>query len=158
MDASQKRLNDNWDALDQLAEFERINKKQGTGGLIMGNAPSLVTWASSDLQRMEQITQDMSIKLSGALKGAVSDKEGDRIIKALPSVTKSGRANQAGMALVRRALQRANDFEQRRMESFADGTQVQFMRQWDAYRNDVGVGEDITFDQYISMPVIKGRR
>lgn len=147
-DAATQRMNDNASALDQLSQFEALNKQHSTGGAILGNAPGLVTWASGDLQAMEGISQDMSIKLSGALKGAVSDKEGERILKALPSIRQSPRANAMAIQRIRRALQRANDFETRRLEAIAGGGQIQFAREWDAYRNSVSIDEDKSFDDW----------
>jgi len=145
-----QRVQANANALDNLTEFENLNAKQPTGGLILGNRPELQTWANQNLQKMESLTQEMRIKLSKALPGAVSDKEGDAIMRSLPSVRTGAKANKFTAGRIRRALARANEYETLKLEAMAQGNQVPFMREWDAYRNAVSIDKDTTFDEWKS--------
>jgi hypothetical protein len=147
-DAASQRVEKNAQAKAQLAQFLKLNYQRGTGGPIMGNVPGLVKWSSSALTDMEAITQNLSIDLSGALKGAISDKEGDRLLASLPSIKHLGKANQQIIRRLDRALDRASDFETRRLEAIAQGDQVPFMTEWNAYRDAISIDKDTTFDQW----------
>lgn len=149
-EASMSRVQDAGTLNDQLSEFEMLNGRTSTGGLI-NNIPVVAgarRIGSADVQRMEAITQDMSIKLSALLKGAVSDKEGERIIKSLPSVLNAREANARTIASVRRAVARVNDYETQKLEAISQGRQVDFARDWSAYVNSVSVDNNMTYSEW----------
>lgn len=148
-DKATQRMQKNEATKALLGKFTDINNVQRTGGLILGNAPDAVKWANGTWQTMDAITQQLSIDLSGALKGAVSDKEGARILATLPSIRNKRDANTKIAATLSRALDRANNYEINRLEAMANGTQTQFARDWDAYRNAVSVyASDQTFEDW----------
>lgn len=139
--------------LAQIDQFEQMNASQGTGGILLNTpiAGAIRRWMDGDLQAMDAITQDMSIKLSSALKGAISDKEGARIIAAIPSIYNKQGANTATIARIRAALQRGQERRQAELEALAAGGVqggIKFNDQWNKYINSTPVESNITFAQW----------
>jgi murein DD-endopeptidase MepM/ murein hydrolase activator NlpD len=157
MDAAQARMGANQEAAAKLAQFERLNRQRGTGGALGIPGVGKVAGMFGTTGQMEALTQSLSIALSGALKGAISDKEGERILASLPSIGKPGNQNVAIIRDAQNALKRANEYEQFRMESFANGSQINFNRSWSKYTNDVPLGSAMTYEQYMSLPRVGGR-
>lgn len=149
-DQAMTRMRDNGTVLDRLGEFERLLDSTDTGSGMDRLAPGVTSWLDSDRQTLESITQELSIAASGALKGAISDKEGDRILAMLPSIRRSPESNRQGIAMLRNAAERANSLEVLRLEAMANGTQVDFAREWNAYIDAVSVAQPTTFEEWKS--------
>ena len=143
------RINSNAGAIATLDAFAQRQAQTRTGGLIRGNAPGLVSWGDSDLQVLDSLSNLLVLTKTGDMKGALSDKDVLFLTKVVPSIRQTKSANNDIIRHARNLLQRANDFEQARLEAFAQGDQVNFSKEWSAYSSSVDSnGEYTSFDEW----------
>lgn len=153
-ETSGAQIQANQDALDQVQRFKELNAKRSTGGMLLSSpAAGLETWRDGDLQAMDGISQSLRIALSKAIPGAISDKEGDAILKSILTTKVGKRANDFAAQRIEAALNRSNDYQTHKLEAMAAGQQVPFIQKWSAYRDSIPVTDPVTFDEWLSkMP------
>lgn len=127
-------------AIYNLDQFQSILDRQKTGGFTLGNAPGLVSWSNTDLQTMRTITNQLALLSSSTMKGSLSDKDREFLLNTVPNISKTGRANRADIVRMKGILQRSNDYADGVIRAQADGTQMDFLTNWNAFSRSVPVG------------------
>lgn len=137
--------------IDATNEFEKILKDAGvqSGGAVLGNIPGAVRWSSTNLQRLEAISNELALTKAEAMKGALSDKDVAFLQSMVPSIRRTRRANIEDIARMRRIAQNAIRFQQGKVDGMANGNARDFARSWFAYKAAVP-DSSVTYDDWVA--------
>lgn len=138
--------------ISDLQQFVAINEKSSTGGLAF-NTPGfggVYGVLDTNIQQMRAITERIAPMMRQAGQGSMSDKDLAAFRSSVPNVQNNTDANRHVAARLINGMSRMNDFERNKLEAVANGTQVQFMRDWEAFRNAVPVDSGKTFEEWHS--------
>jgi hypothetical protein len=135
--AQQQRIAQNDDTISMLERFGQLNTKTGTGGISRVVPDSWLGSWNGDRAEMRGITEKLATLVRQAGSGAMSDKEQDAYRAAVPNINNFGSANKKVQERLILGAKRMNDYERLTFEAAADGRQVDFMKEWRAYRNNV---------------------
>lgn len=137
--------------IDATDEFEKILKDAGvqSGGAVLGNIPGAVRWSSTNLQRLEAISNELALTKAEAMKGALSDKDVAFLQSMVPSIRRTRRANIEDIARMRRIAQNAIRFQQGKVDGMANGNARDFARSWFAYKAAVP-DSSVTYDDWVA--------
>lgn len=157
-DATGQRIQQNEQTINDLQEFMTINAKQRTGGYPMSNewTASLIKPSNDALKSMEAITQKLAPMMRQAGQGSMSDKDLAGFKQSVPNIQSSATTNKnTGNRLIK-GLLRVNDYEQHKLESMSDGTQNNFVHEWDLFRKSVSIDSGKSFEDWkASLPAVK---
>jgi hypothetical protein len=150
-DAMQK--NDN--IIASVDAFMKKNEQQETGGMVLNTGAGnwLGRSMNSNLQEMDSLVHNLAPQLRQAGQGSMSDRDLQLFEQSIPNIGMSYKANVARAGQIRAFVGRMNDFETHKLQAASDGTGVNFLKDWSAYRQSVPVlGKDgtpnISFDEW----------
>lgn len=138
--------------ISDLQQFAAINEKSSTGGIAF-NTPlvgGMYGVLDTNVQQMRAITERIAPTMRQAGSGAMSDKDLAAFRSSVPNVQNNADANRAVAARLVNSMSRMNDFERNKLEAVANGTQVQFMKDWETFRNAVPVNSGKTYEEWHS--------
>jgi hypothetical protein len=135
-DAVQK--NDN--IVASIDSFMDVNKDHETGGLIL-NSPigGVYRVTHPSVQQMDSLVHNLAPQLRAAGQGSMSDRDLKLFEQSIPNTGMPYETNQKRAVQFKAFVGRMNDFEINKVQAAADGTGVNFMRDWSTYRNSVPV-------------------
>jgi hypothetical protein len=157
---STNRMNNLDDIVNQVGAFMELNEKNPTGGMLMNAPTGAGEWfarnLNSNTQAMDAITQKIAPLMRQAGQGSMSDKDLAGFVRSVPNIKNTVKANRLAADRLKLGIQRMNDFEINKLKAAGDGRQVEFLQEWNAYKNQVPFDKGISFDDWkASVPQYK---
>lgn len=128
---------------NQIDAFMELNTKHpnATGGMVMNMPTGAGDWFARNLnqttQSLDQITRDIAPRMRQAGQGSMSDRDLQMFERSVPNIKATFKTNQQAAARLKAGIARMNDFELHKLEAAAGGRQVDFLKEWTAYKNAV---------------------
>lgn len=157
-DATGQRIQQNEQTINDLQSFMDMNSKQTTGGPVLGSGigAGFVKQFNNNLQQMDSITQKLAPMMRQAGQGSMSDKDLAGFKQSVPNIGSTAVTNKRTGARLVNGFRRVNDYEQHKIESMADGTQNNFVHEWEMFRQSVSIDSGKSFEQWkASIPTVK---
>lgn len=152
-------INANEGAIGQFQRFLELNKRQGTGGLVL-NTPVVGSTFSSynnDLSEMKSIANKTTLsEIGGSLGVAISDGDRKFISESNIAIGSPGNANGKVARAAIAGLRRKNDYLNEFQSAQIDDTQADFYKEWRVFAEStpivkngrVATTEPITFQEW----------
>lgn len=148
-DAGVKSVQKNDELIGMLEQYKQVNKKVRTGGMmavpLLG--PTLKYFGAGGYGELDAITQKIvpSLRVAGDI---LSDSDKVLYMNSVSNIRQRQPVSDKVADRVIRFARRSNEFERAKIESMTDGSQGNFLREWDAYKRAVSLDKDVSFPQW----------
>jgi hypothetical protein len=150
---STKAINQNNGLAGLVDNFMSENGKyQDTGGMVLNNGmgSKISRTLNGNLQTMDSITHQLAPMIRQQGQGSMSDRDLEMFERAIPSIGNNYDTNVKRASQFKQYVSRMNDFETRKLEAAANGNQIEFLKNWETYRNAVPVSSGKSYDDWVS--------
>jgi hypothetical protein len=136
--------------VDNFMEYN--GKQQDTGGLVLnsGVGSGISRALNSNLRTMDSITHQLAPMIRQKGQGSMSDRDLEMFERAIPNIANDYKTNVARAQQFKSYVSRMNDFETHKLQAAADGSNVQFLKSWEMYKNAVPVSSGKSYDDWIA--------
>jgi hypothetical protein len=144
------RIMQNDDIGNNIRTFIDLNSKTDTGGMLM-NAPGgawMGTAGNPNLRSMDAITNKIAPLMRQAGQGSMSDRDLQKFENSVPNIKATRETNAKTADRLLKGIARMNDFETQKVQAAAEGRQVEFMHEWNTYKQQVPYEKGISFDDW----------
>lgn len=148
-----KAINNNNSLAGLVDNFMAENGKyQDTGGMVLNNGAgsAISRTLNGSLQTMDSINHQLAPMIRQAGQGSMSDRDLEMFERAIPSIKNNYETNVKRAAQFKQYVSRMNDFETRKLEAAANGNQIEFLKNWEAYRQAVPVESGKSYDEWVA--------
>jgi hypothetical protein len=150
---STKAINQNNGLAGLVDNFMSENSKyQDTGGMVLNNSfgSGISRTLNGNLQTMDSITHQLAPMIRQQGQGSMSDRDLEMFERAIPSIGNNYDTNVKRAGQFKQYVSRMNDFEAHKLEAAANGSNVDFLKSWEAFRNAVPVSSGKSYEEWVS--------